>query len=109
MIHVINIRNAKKENFNIFIGRKSSYNPTSGMKDGTVLGNPFWMQNETERTKVIEQFKEYLTKNIETLLPYLKRIKEREKEYGNVYLVCFCKPKACHGDIIVDYIRNNLI
>jgi hypothetical protein len=102
MIKVINIRDVKKENFNLFIGRYHSYRPDSGMKDGTMLGNPYPMKNESEREECIRKFSEYffLPENYEKFLPYLKRIKQREKEHGTVYLVCFCAPKACHGDII---------
>ena len=26
----------------------------------------------------------------------------------DINLVCFCKPKACHGDVIKEYILNNI-
>jgi len=60
----------------------------------SVLGNPFPIGAERTRTDVILQFEEYARRNPEVLdairaLPH------------DAVLGCWCKPRSCHGDVIV--------
>jgi hypothetical protein len=48
-----------------------------------------------ERDEVISKFEEYLLKN-EELMKDLHELK------GKI-LGCWCKPEACHGDILAKY------
>ena len=56
---------------------------------------------ERVRLEVIKKYVSYLINN-EHLLTKIKELKELDKKRGvNVVLLCFCKPKLCHGDVIV--------
>ena len=70
----------KKEKYDIYIGRPSKW------------GNPFSIGKDGTREEVIQKYKEWISQQPELLadLPSLK---------GKV-LGCWCKPQACHGDIL---------
>jgi len=66
----------------IFIGRGTSY------------GNPFQIGRDGDRDAVCDNYEKYVENN-----PALKKkIKENLKGKD---LVCFCKPKRCHGDYLL--------
>lgn len=66
----------------VYIGRGSSY------------GNPFVIGKDGDRAEVIQKFKTYLLAD-EKLLALVK------SELKGKHLLCFCKPNACHGDVIL--------
>lgn len=77
-----------------------------------ILGNPFPMQKFTvsgkadpaERKRVIEKFKKYLWKEMQTSESKVRKELFRILELSRVKpvrLVCCCKPLDCHGDVIV--------
>ena len=82
---VVNLRN---EPYDIRISRGSKW------------GNPFKMKNSSdqERQRVIAAYREYLLKSPK-LLNSLSELKGKR-------LGCFCKPKACHGDILVELVEK---
>ena len=61
-------------------------------------GNPFIIGKDGNRDRVILKYRTYL--QMKTSL--LKDIHELE---GKV-LGCWCKPKACHGDVLVEFVRQ---
>ena len=86
--------------------------------------------SDEERARVIAKFREWfyerviprerakaitvVNKNVSGTLSdsvaifrYLNHIRALEKEHGTVYLECFCAPKACHGDVIKEYLDGN--
>ena len=74
--------NKYQENYDVYIGRGSKW------------GNPFRIGEDGTREDVIEQYREW----IQTQSNLLNSLEElRGKTLG-----CFCKPKACHGDILVE-------
>jgi len=67
----------------------------------TIFGNPFVMQAESERAEVIHKYREYFYVRVGKDVDFLNKIlKLKSKKLG-----CWCKPKACHGDIIVEYLE----
>jgi len=100
MIKVKNKHKSKPDKNDIYIGR------------GSILGNPFthFDLNKTKaefhcnsREESIKNFENYLIDKINKNDPkicdelnriYLLALKQ------DINLVCFCKPKSCHGDII---------
>lgn len=76
----------RKKHYDIYIGRESKW------------GNPFIVGPYT-REEALEKYEEW----IENQLWLLKDIHELK---GKV-LGCWCKPKACHGDILA-YLADNL-
>lgn len=79
--------NKYKESYDVYIGR------------GSVWGNPFPMKNktDTERTRVIELYRIHLKEQFDTGAVN----KAMLRSLAGKKLGCFCKPKACHGDVIV--------
>lgn len=79
---------------------------------GSPLGNPYAMKVDTEeeREAVIKLFKEHMMlyvkipdSNVRKALIDLYR---REKNGENILLGCFCAPKACHGNVIKEFIEE---
>ena len=64
------------------------------------FGNPFKIGVDGSRTEVIEKFREYVFGNPELL-------EQVQTELVGKDLVCCCKPKACHGDVLKE-IANSL-
>lgn len=87
--------------------------------DGTIipihrnhtLGNPFTLHREEDRSKVIEQYKEWIYQKIKdkdpTVTLALNTIANTVQQ-GKVYLICFCAPKPCHGDVIKEIVINKM-
>ena len=76
--------------YDIYIGR------------GSIYGNPFVIGEDGNRDEVIEKYKEYL---------YQRCLEEPDfkteilKLKGKI-LCCFCFPKRCHGDVIIEYLKE---
>lgn len=84
-----------------YCGRKSSYKPHYG-KDFSILGNPHWMQSESQRDKVCEKF-EATFKDFMVRMPEFKSAVFQlveDSKVGPVKLECFCAPRRCHCDFI---------
>ena len=111
MIYVYNSNNedyTSKEN-NFYIGRPSP------------LGNPFTHNGvRTNLAKLsfktredsIAAYEKYFDKMYgkdEELTKAFDEIYEHYKNGEDIYLQCFCKPKACHGDVIADRLQRKLI
>jgi len=64
----------------VYIGRPSKW------------GNPFLLRNEADRAAVIHQYEEWL-RTQPNLLADLHELKGKR-------LGCWCKPSACHGDVL---------
>lgn len=84
---VVNIKH--DDEFDVYIGRK-------GRGYDGYFGNPFQTPPHS-RSESIRLFEEYARNRIMNDPIYKKCVKEL---YGK-RLGCFCKPKACHGDVLV--------
>lgn len=71
----------------IFIGRPST------------LGNPYIIGKDGDRDAVVNKYTNYLVRKIidndVTVINAIRELKDNDT------LVCFCKPEACHGDVII--------
>lgn len=70
------------EPYDIYIGRPSKY------------GNPFVIGKDGNRAEVIYKYRQYLLTHNDLLLE-MDELKDK-------HLGCFCKPLACHGDVLVE-------
>lgn len=77
------IVNLYKEKYDVYIGRPSKW------------GNPF--KNGT-REENIESYRKWIMLQLD-LLAQLPELEGKT-------LGCFCKPLACHGDILVDLVKR---
>jgi len=78
--------NKYHEEYDIYIGR------------GSIWGNPFVIGIDGDREEVIKKYREYIMRSPD-LLAALPKLKGKT-------LGCFCKPKSCHGDILVSLIEE---
>lgn len=86
----------------VYIGRVSS---KWGLPQ-SILANPYPVLNENERASSIEKYRKWLWNQILDGNVTKKDLLDLQ----NKRIVCYCKPKACHGDVIksvVDYIVTN--
>jgi hypothetical protein len=92
-LRITTVHNQTKEEFDISIGR------------GGPWGNPFKIGHGPgglSREEVIKKYKEYFEEEI---------LSDPEKHAAllslrGYRLGCFCKPQACHGDIIAAYLNS---
>ena len=80
----------KKEEFDVYVGRGSRWGNPYSHKEGTLAEHVVG-----SRSEAIQKFEEYLLSN-EELMGSLSELKGKT-------LGCWCKPKSCHGDIILRY------
>jgi hypothetical protein len=76
----------KRDRFDVYIGRPSKW------------GNPFVIGRDGDRDEVIRKYKEWILSQPELL----RDLKELE---GKV-LGCWCAPKKCHGDVLVELLEK---
>jgi len=76
----------KKEKYDVYIGRPSKF------------GNPFEIGKDGTRKEVIEKYRKYILSN--------KELMDSLHELEGKVLGCWCKPQACHGDVLVELIEN---
>ena len=111
MIYVYNSHNedytSRPNNF--YIGRPST------------LGNPFSHNGVRSvfktltfktREQAIEAYDKYFDAMYGKDEDFTKAFDEIYEHYKNgedIYLQCFCKPNACHGDVIADKLQRKLI
>lgn len=78
--------NCNTESYDIYIGRPSKW------------GNPFKIGKDGTRKEVIEKYRDYILSN--------KELMDSLHELEGKTLGCWCKPKACHGDILVELVSK---
>jgi len=78
----------KREKYDVYIGRPSKW------------GNPFSIGKDGTREEVISKYEMYIMSRPDLIqdLPELK-----DKTLG-----CWCKPKACHGDILKIMVEDEI-
>lgn len=93
---MINVRNARNFMPGEYIGRPSP------------LGNPFIIGRDGTRDEVIAKYRSWLWYKTSIdckARDELNRLTDLYEENGNkLDLVCWCAPKACHGDVIAQAI-----
>jgi len=74
---------------------------TSGVPDGAVYvgrptewGNPYKMPQDGDREEVVRRYREWASCE-----PQRSRIRA---ELSGKDLVCWCAPKACHADVLLE-------
>jgi hypothetical protein len=79
--------NKTKEDYDVYIGRGSKW------------GNPFPIGTCGSRAQVIQLYKEYILAS-EGLMYDLHELKGKR-------LGCYCKPLACHGDVLKELVDDD--
>lgn len=96
---------------------------------GGIYGNAYEMRGEDERDRVVAAYAELLRgahsvarvahmhrvrmstrrsahMSLERRLVALAKLAIRVRRGEHIYLRCVCKPRACHGDVIVAWVRE---
>lgn len=89
------IVNLYKESYDVYIGR-------AGKGQDGYFGNPIRLKSDESRGSTLEKYKEYFYNRLQND----KEFKEKIHSLKDKTLGCFCKPNACHGDIIKEYLDN---
>lgn len=93
MTKVINIKSGEK--YDVYIGRPSEFgNPFTHIKNRETKAEYI----VSTRKEAIQKYKEYLLNNSE-LLDKIEQL--RGKTLG-----CWCSPKKCHGDVIIEILNT---
>ena len=85
---VVNIRTYPRKDY-VYIGR------------GSLLGNVYEIGKDGDRDEVCEKYKRDFYKKLKN-----ERFKRQVLALKGKKLACYCKPKRCHGDIIVEYLEG---
>lgn len=81
--------NKYKSAFDIYIGRGSQW------------GNPFVIGKHGSRVEVIQKYRQHLWRQVESGEVSVDDLLALDgKRLG-----CFCKPQACHGDVIASAVE----
>lgn len=72
----------RKSEYDVYVGRPTQW------------GNPYLIGLHGTREQVIQMYKEYILTQ-EDLIKDLKLLKDKR-------LGCWCKPQACHGDVLAE-------
>lgn len=103
-IRIVNLRNYVMTDDEILIRLDRS---------NKVLGNKFIMNNESQRKVVCEQYErwfyEQIVKQNEDVRDELRRIFMIIKNNKKVAFGCWCAPKRCHTETILNYLKPHLI
>jgi len=97
-IEVGNKQTQKPQPGDIYIGRPSP------------LGNPFVLGRDGDRATVIAKYRRWLTAQRaagpgNAAFDELTRLVALAQQRP-LRLMCFCKPLACHGDVIAELLRE---
>jgi len=85
----------KGEKYDIYIGRGSDWGNPYAVGFGASPG-----EKQNDRDEAIRKFKYDFEKG------YLKSSKEDALKLKGKILGCHCKPLACHGDVIAEYLNS---
>jgi len=72
----------------VYIGRPSPW------------GNPYVMGRDGTRDEVVDEFESFFLNKVEEDAEFREKTL---KELKGKILMCYCKPEACHGDIIAEW------
>lgn len=96
------VTNIRYQDYDVYIGRP-------GQEQDGYFGNPIIRDEEcficnmihTKPGETIECYRTYFQYRISTDEEFVRKIQTlKDKRLG-----CFCKPRACHGDVIVEYLN----
>jgi hypothetical protein len=91
--------NCLKEVCTHYCGRPGSFHQARGNPiDLSILGNPYWMKDESQRAWVIAKHRQDLHEWLKSDTPWRRAMVSLPED---AILGCWCAPKACHCDTLV--------
>jgi hypothetical protein len=89
---VTSVVNVKNEEFDVYSGRACYGHAESKW------ANPYRIGHDGTRLQVIAQYRDYVLNSPE-LVAALPELKDK-------ILGCWCNPLPCHGDVLVELVKN---
>ena len=95
----------------MYIGRPSGlsgkiFREHPGVLDGTALGNPYTVSSFENPADCLRAYKRWLWDRVKPRANQNPKMLVALESIGEeTVLVCSCKPKPCHGDILMDLWR----
>lgn len=83
------------EKYDVYIGRGSRWGNPHAVGFGASIG-----EEQNDRDEAIRKYKYDFERG------FLKSSKEEYQELKGKILGCHCKPAACHGDVIAEYLNS---
>lgn len=65
------------------------------------LGNPFAMSDGWSREEAVERYREAFRDRLDD-----PEFRAAVEELHGKTLACWCTPRSCHGDVILEYLRT---
>jgi len=98
MIVKSKVVHCKKEKYDVYIGRPTKWgNPYTHIQDGKTLAKYV----VEDRNAAVNAYRDYITNGDgKHLLDDLHELK------GGKILGCWCKPQACHGDVLLELLEE---
>ncbi len=78
--------NCRRQRYDIYIGRPSKW------------GNPYVIGKDGNREDVIKKYRQYILRRPDLLAALPELVGKR--------LGCYCKPLPCHGDVLVELVKE---
>lgn len=64
------------------------------------FGNPYHIGKDGDRSEVIRKYRRYFYRRLRRD----KKFKWAVQDLKGLTLACWCTPKPCHGDVIIEYL-----
>lgn len=104
MNYEIEIKNMRIDKFNYYAWEFR-------VDRASVVGNPFYMANESKRNEVCDKYEAYFNEQIKTnkaFRQYLESMLKALRTYKKIDLYCWCYPKRCHAETIQNWLLKNI-
>jgi Domain of unknown function (DUF4326) len=94
-----------------WIGEDKHYIGRTGYgRQGSALANIFKIGKDGTRAEVIAKYRIWLEgitkKGKGAAWQELQGLRERYKKGEKVILLCYCKPLGCHGEVLMEFIKE---
>ena len=93
--------NIKDQQCDLYCGRTD--NGKSHATNSSGFGNPFVVGSQYTQEQAVEAFKTWLYSDD----GYDCRVRVMSSVKPGMKLGCYCKPKPCHVDVIIEYWKQN--
>lgn len=94
--------NVRTDEFDVYVGRPVSRSKDPRCRVGSPFRNPFKAPDESSRPAAIIAFE----MKIRDQLRHSAKLRAQLLSLDGKRLGCWCKPKACHGDVLVKLIEE---
>lgn len=83
----------------VYIGRARQL---AGLDFDGTFGNPFHLAREADRERIVHLYSNWFLRKVHSDPEFRAAIRSLRGKT----LVCFCHPKACHGDVIAAWLNG---